>query len=113
MESLFRVVEDKANLLFKLDEEIRESWLCKDESEDEVYQKDYEDAETCRDEYIVITTRNDKSYPSPVPWVTWEVVTGVEVIPCRGLLRYTLANGAVVYPSQGGRYQAEDCMALG
>ena len=24
-----------------------------------------------------------------------------------------LANGAVVYPSQGGRYRAEGCMALG
>jgi len=48
-----------------------------------------------------------------VPWVTWEAVTGVESTPCRGLLRHTLANGALVYPSQGGRYRAEGSMALG
>jgi len=46
-----------------------------------------------------------------VPWVTWEVVTGVEGIPCRGFLWHTLANGAVVHPSQSGRY-AEGYMAL-
>ena len=32
---------------------------------------------------------------------------------CRGLLRHTLANEALVYPSKGGRYRAEGCMALG
>jgi hypothetical protein len=32
---------------------------------------------------------------------------------CRGLLQHTLANGALVYPSQGGRYRAEGCIALG
>jgi hypothetical protein len=42
----------------------------------------------------------------------WEVVTGVEGIPCRGLLRQKLAKEALVYPSQGGRYPAEGCMAL-
>jgi len=47
------------------------------------------------------------------PWVTWEAVTGVEGIPCWGLLRHTLANGMLVYPSQCGRYRAEDCTALG
>jgi hypothetical protein len=26
---------------------------------------------------------------------------------------YTLAKKALVYPSQGGRYRAESCMALG
>jgi hypothetical protein len=51
------------------------------------------------------------SYSTP-PWITWEDVTSVEVIPCLGLLRHTLANGALVYPSQGGRYRAEGCMAL-
>jgi len=42
-----------------------------------------------------------------------EAVTGVKGTPCRGLLWHTLANGALVYPSQGGRYRAEGCMALG
>jgi len=37
----------------------------------------------------------------------------VDWLPCRGLLRHTLANRALVYPSQGGRYRAEGCMALG
>jgi hypothetical protein len=48
-----------------------------------------------------------------VPWVTWEAVTGVEEIPCRGLLRHTLAKGALVFPHQGGRNRAKGCMALG
>jgi hypothetical protein len=48
---------------------------------------------------------------STLPWVTREVVTDVEGIPCRGLP--PLANGALVYPSIGGRYRAEGCMALG
>jgi len=30
---------------------------------------------------------------STLPWVTWEAVTGVEGIPCWGLLQHTLANG--------------------
>jgi len=47
-----------------------------------------------------------------VPWVTWEAATVVEVILWWGLLQHKLANGAVVYPSQGGRYHAEGCMAL-
>jgi hypothetical protein len=47
-----------------------------------------------------------------LPWVTWEAVTVVEGIPRWGLLRHTLANGALVYPSQG-RCRAEGCMALG
>jgi len=38
------------------------------------------------------------SYSTP-PWVTWEAVTVVEGIPWWGLLRYRLANGAMVYPS--------------
>jgi hypothetical protein len=50
---------------------------------------------------------------STLPWLTWEAVTGVEGIPCWGLLQHTLANGALVYPSQGGWYHAEGCMALG
>jgi hypothetical protein len=44
---------------------------------------------------------------STLPWVTWEAVTGVESIPCCGLLWHTQANGALVYPSHGGRYRAE------
>jgi hypothetical protein len=56
--------------------------------------------------YLRVTWRS-------APWITWEAVTGVEGIPCRGLLRHTLANGAKVCPSQGGRYRAEGCMALG
>jgi len=43
----------------------------------------------------------------------WEAVTVVEGIPWWGLLRNTLANRALVYPSQGGRYRAEGCMVLG
>ena len=50
---------------------------------------------------------------STLPWVTWETVAGVEGKPCWELLRHTLANGAVVYPGQGGKYRAEGCMALG
>ena len=37
------------------------------------------------------------------PRVTWEAVTGVQGTFCRRLLRHTLANGALFYPSQGGR----------
>jgi len=37
----------------------------------------------------------------------------MEEASCRGLLRHTLANGALVYPSHGGRYHAKDCKALG
>jgi hypothetical protein len=29
------------------------------------------------------------------------------------VVRHTLANGALIYPSQGGQYRAECCMALG
>jgi hypothetical protein len=50
---------------------------------------------------------------STIPWVTWEAVTVVEGTPWWGLLRHMLANGALVYPSQGGRYGAEGCKALG
>ena len=47
-----------------------------------------------------------------VMWITWEAVTGVEGKPCRGLLQHMLANRALVYPSQGGKYHAEGCIAL-
>ena len=50
---------------------------------------------------------------STLPWVTWEAVTVVEGIPWWGLLQHRLANSALVYPSQGGRYRAKGCMALG
>ena len=50
---------------------------------------------------------------STLPWVTWEAVTFVEGITWWELLQHTLANGALVYPRQGGRYRAEGCMALG
>ena len=48
-----------------------------------------------------------------VPWVTLGALTGVEETPCRGSLGHMLANGALVHPSQGGRYCAEGCVALG
>jgi hypothetical protein len=48
-----------------------------------------------------------------VTCITWVAVTGVVGIHCRGLLKHMLANGALVYPSQGGRYYAEHCMAPG
>jgi predicted small integral membrane protein len=48
-----------------------------------------------------------------LPWIMWEALTVVVGVPWWGLLRHMLANGAVVYPSQGGRYRAEGCMALG
>jgi hypothetical protein len=47
-----------------------------------------------------------------VPWVVWEVVTGVVVYPDKGCYD-TLANGALVSPSQGGTFRAEGCMTLG
>jgi len=50
---------------------------------------------------------------STLPWVMWEVVTVAEGIPWWGLLGHMLATGALVYPSQGGRYCAKGCMALG
>jgi len=49
---------------------------------------------------------------STLPWVMWEAVRGVEGIPCWGYYD-VLANGALVYPSQGRRYRAEGCKALG
>ena len=49
---------------------------------------------------------------SALPWVMWEAVTVVEGIPWWGLLRHMLANGALVYPSQGGRYCTKGCTAL-
>jgi hypothetical protein len=48
-----------------------------------------------------------------LPWVTWEAVTGMEGTPCRGLLRHMPANRALNYPSHGGKYCADGCMALG
>jgi len=48
-----------------------------------------------------------------VTCITWEEVTGVEWTPGKGFLQHMLANGALVYPSQSGRYRAEGCMALG
>jgi hypothetical protein len=44
---------------------------------------------------------------STLSWITWEVVTVVGGILRYGLLRHMLANGALVYPTQGGRYRAE------
>ena len=51
--------------------------------------------------------------PRLYPRVTWQAVTGVERTHCRVVLRQTLANRALVYLSQGGRYRTESCMALG
>jgi hypothetical protein len=45
-------------------------------------------------------------------WFTWEVITGVEGIPWRGLLQHTLTDGTLVYPSQGGRYCAWHCSSV-
>jgi hypothetical protein len=55
-------------------------------------------------QYLSVTWRLE-------PRVTWEAVTGMEGTVYRGLLRHTLANGALVYPSQGGTYRAEGCKA--
>ena len=48
-----------------------------------------------------------------VPWVMWETVTDMDRTACRGLPRHTVPNGTLVYPSEGGRYRAEGCEALG
>jgi hypothetical protein len=48
-----------------------------------------------------------------VPWGTCGVITSVKGISFRGLLRHTLANGALVYSSHGGRYRVEGRTALG
>jgi len=45
-----------------------------------------------------------------LPLVTWETARGLEGISWWGLVRHTLANGALFYR---GRYRAEGCMALG
>jgi hypothetical protein len=42
----------------------------------------------------------------------WEVITGGQVYLVEGYYN-TLANKALVYPSQGGRYHAEGCVELG
>ena len=66
-------------------------------------------------EHISGNVASHKSKPSSVPRVSWirtllcpgsrgGAVTGVEVIPCCGLLRQTLANGALVYQSQSGGF---------
>ena len=52
-------------------------------------------------------------YQICIPWVTWEAVTSVEGSPCRGLLQHMLANGALVYQNQGGRYHDDGSMTLG
>jgi len=44
------------------------------------------------------------SYSTLITCVTWEAVTGVEGYPDEGYYD-TLASGALVYPSQGGRYR--------
>ena len=41
----------------------------------------------------------------------WEVLTCVQGTHCR-VLQHTLANGALVYPSQGGKYHAEGRLAV-
>jgi len=42
---------------------------------------------------------------STLHWVTSEALTCVEVIPSRLLIRHTLANGSLFYPSQDGSVQ--------
>jgi len=62
---------------------------------------------------IIVFVLMPPTNPNPCLYfrVTWEAVT------CRGYRVEgncdTLANEALVYPSQGGRYRAEGCMALG
>lgn len=76
--------------------------------------------------YFVYTCRESPVNPTPASYlggvvdlysallcVTWETVTFVEGISCWGLLRHTLANGVLVYPSQSGKYSAEGCIAVG
>jgi hypothetical protein len=69
-----------------------------------------------------LQTVSHKSNPSPVPRVMEDSYSTLghvgggnscEVYNLMGLLGHTLAKGALVYPSQGGRYCAEGCMALG
>ena len=78
----------------------------------------------CVDENNLYDIASHKANPSSVPWgimdsyctlpwVTWEAVTILEGINRWGLLWHRLANGALVYPSQGGRYRVEGWMALG
>jgi len=59
--------------------------------------------------------------PTPHPYlrVTWICALGhmgggnsCDGDTCWGLLRHTLANRSLVYPSQGEKYHAEGCMAL-
>jgi hypothetical protein len=45
-------------------------------------------------------------------WVMWVAVTGVQGTHCRGLLQHTLAKGALVYSSQGGKYHSECYLAV-
>ena len=49
---------------------------------------------------------------STFPGVIWDAVTGVVGYPDEGYYDM-LDSGALVYPSQQGRYHAEGCMALG
>ena len=56
--------------------------------------------------YLRVTRRS-------VPRITWEAVRVVEGTHCGGLLLHMLANGDLIYPSQGGSYSAEGRMALG
>jgi hypothetical protein len=58
--------------------------------------------------YVIYTQKHTDTWEE----LQWRVI-GVEVIPYWGLLRHTLANGALVYPSHSGRYHAEGCMAMG
>jgi hypothetical protein len=50
----------------KLDDKICKSWLRKNKSKDGAYQKDYKDAETYRDVFIIIKTRYDNMFKSVV-----------------------------------------------
>ena len=73
----------------------------------------------CVDENNLYNIASHKSNPFSIPRgivdlvITWEAVTVVEGITQWGLLWHRPVNRALVYPSQGGRYRAEGCMALG
>jgi len=54
--------------------------------------------------YVGVYKASHKSNRLSVPQGYVEMVKGVEGIPWRWILWHTLANRALVYPSQGGKY---------
>lgn len=83
LESSFKVLEDKAERLFRLDEEIRETWLCETQAEEEAYQQDYDDSEAYRDEYIIVRTRYENVIQTVAVDQVCEVNSGILQSPNR------------------------------